>query len=251
MGPVAGILLDLALLALLGWLGLRIFRAVAPPFYVARGRHERARALYERLARRGLFASTRRLGRYGVAVCDLQLGRLEQALASLRALGSDPLGDELRLGVDVAIGTTLLQLERDMDEARERFERAVQRLPQPDILLGLAHAELALGHDERAIELAEEAAAMPATGTTLLGREALLRRSAPLVEHSTDFLLGWFLAKVGREDEAAPLLEEVARWPVQSWITDKARTLLAGMDRPAPEPADEPPSTAAVVIDKD
>ncbi|MBK6519603.1 MAG: tetratricopeptide repeat protein [Polyangiaceae bacterium] len=250
MAPLLLLALDLAAIALFVWLGVRIYQTIGPALWAARGRHDRARRLYDRMAHKGLFASTRRVGSYGVAICDLQLGRFEEALRALTALDREGPPPELQLGVDVAIGTALLQLDRDMEEARDRFERASHRLRQPDVLLGLAHAELAIGNEERALELADEAAQMPATATTTFGRHALLRRSGRMVEHSTDFLLGWFLTKVGRDEEAAPLLEEVSRWPVRSWLTDKAQTLLAAMDLPPAEVTEEPPSTAAVVIDR-
>lgn len=251
------ILLNVIAVGLLVWLARRLYESLAPLWLFPRGEFERARKLYEKQARNKYFASTRLVGRYGVAVCDMQLGRVEDALIVLRKLPYAEMRAPMRFGVDVAIGSALLQLDEDLGEAKIRFERAAALERAPDILLGIALAELTLGDIDRAEALYDEAAEMSAQSRLIVGIDGIMRRSEAMVRHSTVFLSGWYLARTGRMPEAAKLLVEVVEWPVRSWITAKAQSLLDEIRvlpepvRPVSEGELDPPSTGGMVVDAD
>ncbi|NUP12457.1 MAG: tetratricopeptide repeat protein [Polyangiaceae bacterium] len=243
------IVIDVLAFILLVWLGWRVYETVAPLFLFPRGEFEKARALYEKTERRAILSSTRSTARYGVAICDLQMGRVDESLKRLRALPYDTMNTPMRFGIDLAIGSALLQLERSHEEMRQRFMRAAAVQKQPDIVLGVAHAELYLDNVERAEELYAEALEIPPEGKTMFSLDTLVRRSGTMVEYSATFLQGWYLARTGRTDEAGPLLQQVAAWPVRSWITQKAESLLVAMCVPTGTGEVDPASTAPMIVD--
>ncbi|NUO53923.1 MAG: hypothetical protein HOV80_34190, partial [Polyangiaceae bacterium] len=232
-------------------LGVRFYRSVAPFWHLPRGNFEKARRLFLWMTG-SWFKTTRRTGVLGAAACDQFLGRYEDALVALRSLPYDDLDKAMKSAVDTGIGSALSSLERDPREVRERFERAAAFGRYPEILLGIAHAELSLGRPGQAQRLFDEAMNMPSGGSIKLsGSGTGTLRYSGFVEQDTKLQAGWFLARVGRTDEAVALLEEAADWPIQSSMNDEAKKRLAGLPRPPSHDDDDPPpvSTGAVVID--
>lgn len=248
----AWLLLDLVPLVLLVVLGVRFYRSAAPFWHLPRGNFEKARRLFVWMTR-SWFKTTRRTGVLGAAACDQFLGRYEDALAALRSLPYDDLDKAMKSAVDTGIAAALTSLERDPREVRERLERAAAFGRYPEVLLGIAHAELSLGRPEQAQRLYDEAMKMPSGGSIKLsGTGTGVLRFGGFVEQDTKLQAGWFLARIGRTDEAVELLEEAASWPIQSSMTDEAKTRLSGLPRRRDEDIEPPPpSTAGVVIDND
>jgi tetratricopeptide (TPR) repeat protein len=246
----AWVLLNVVALLLLVVLGVRFYRSVAPFWHLPRGNFEEARKHFVWMTR-SWFKTTRRTGVLGAATCDQFLGKYEDALAALRSLPYDDLDKAMKSAVDTGIGSALSSLERDPREVRERLSRAAAFGRYPEILLGIAHAELSLGRPEQAQQLYDEAMSMPPDGSIKLSSTGTgVLRFGAFVEQDINLQAGWFLARVGRGAEAIPLLEEAANWPIQSSMNDEARKRLAGLPRPATDDDEPPPiSTAAVVMD--
>lgn len=213
----------LGLAALAGTHG--VVRVTAPWWHLSQGRFAEARAAAERVRSSWLrvFASAREGAAY-VRTLSLHLeGRLDEALASATALGGVR---TVRSALNVLEGATLVLLERDPARAAELLAEACKHQALPEDLLLLAHARLALGHEQDAERL------FAAAGTARPHAAGWPTINVPAFH----FLRALYLVETGRAADARPDLERAAASPLVTVYVERARALLASPADSEPDP---------------
>ena len=235
-------LLLVALSAALIFACHRLYCSVAPVWLIPAGEYAKARRCYE-ITQRSIpgrwLESNRDVTAYGIAICDHFLGDQEKALVSLRALPYDRLARPIQYGVDIAIGSTLLLLGRELAGAREHLARARAVIDAPDLALGAAIASRMLGEEGEVARCVADADALPVDGLVRGSMKAWVRRDREMVRWSTALSRGWLLSLGGEHERARPYLLEAASSP-HPLTRKKALELL---DRPPAGDDEGPPSS--------
>jgi tetratricopeptide (TPR) repeat protein len=236
---------QLVLLAAIVALGILLVRLIRAMTRLLSGDFAGARALWARWL--GSWIPTLdSSARYNVAYCLHHEGKLEEALAALRALEARRPRTITRSLCESMVGATLLLLDRDHEEAGALVERGDAAFPTRQSWLWRAHAALSRGDRERAAELVEKAAALPDPPGFKLGITTV-HVDKPLALATEAFLRGWYHERLGDLGAARPEYARAAATPRESVYVLRSR---AALDRLAPvhsQENDEPPSSLSPV----
>jgi hypothetical protein len=233
------------LLAVLWYLTVHLHHLLAPLWLLRRGEYKRAREHYEATLRSAfrMLPGIRDVSYVGLASCLAGEGRIEEGLTVMRLLPVQRQRRNVRYVVDVRVANMLLFLGREHAEIEVRVNRALEVHVSPELILIRALAQLALGRPEDAAKSYDQAIALPARGSTLLGMTMVVRFDAA-VRAQIDLYRGWYLTLTNRKDEARPFLElATLATPAMAAF---ARRLLEGLG-PAP-PDDDRPSLLPMTV---
>jgi len=215
-------------IALLAWVAWEAWRLVSPAWYIARGEYakgrERSLALTKSWWRRA--PGVELSAAYNAALCDLNEGKVEEALSRLIAVELADLDDNLRYAYASSMGLALVLLERDAKSAVEVLEDAVSlRLNAAD-LIALAHAQWLAGAVPEAKKTFEDAQALPALSGPRLARKTMLWFDKETHAAQIYMLRGWYFVRLGRFDEARSALARAAASPLDNVYRTRAVALL-------------------------
>lgn len=212
MGDVRIRLLQAAVLLIVVRLGMRLVPKFRASQQIGQGRYALARVYLERVVAcpaswlhlpwMGVTPDLHLWCAFNLAVCDVEEGHFDDAIARLRPLRTRD--RMLADAVEATLGLAILLAEKNAGEAREHLERVVGRRGTTNLVLLLSHALLSEGD-------AVAAHAMFMTSSSAAPRSirwgAFVRfESIPRAPFTEALLRGWFLFRTGEREQARPLL---------------------------------------------
>jgi hypothetical protein len=219
------------LVALLVRLTRSMWRVTHTSYQVTRGRYAHARVYLEHAVRRraawfGFHPDLQRRCAFDLAACDFEDGRLEEAVARLRAIRTRH--HVFADAIEAMAGAALLLGDKDPSAARQHLERIVDRRGSENIVLLLSHALLSDGDEEAAramfATVDDERAKVPRA----LAWGAFVRFDGLIRARFTEaFLRGWFFLRTGDPERAMPLFAHAAECPVGNRFSSMAAHFLA------------------------
>ena len=222
-------LAPLLVLVVLAWLLGRMLQAYSRMLH---GNYPAARRYWEGWTRSWV-PTMAPAALYNVGYCLHHEGKLEEALAALRALEARrPRG--LIAGIsDSLLGATLVLLERDPEEAAARLERGYAVFETRQAWLLRAHAALSRGDGAAAAALARKAEEMAEPARFKLGwTSSWVDRGSTAT--ADDYLRGWYHERLGEVGPAREAYARAAAAPRGSVYVTRAR---AALERAAVAPA--------------
>lgn len=202
------------------------------------GRFREARELWEKPTWQSRFlASVRYSAAYNQALCLRMERRIEESLRMLKAIPLDECDRNMRYAVETSLASNIVLLGQDPETAIAALDRVREIRETAEDLLILAHAELSRGNREIAQQHFNEASTAPDQRLAIALKSSLIP-DRELEEVSKAFLRGWYLCRIGRDDEARLLLDWIATSKLDTIYRHRAQELLDELDEEKPDTPD-------------